>query len=698
VPYLKVVGSASVRKALIPGDVEVLALTAIYPFQIFLLLYYYMYDYLYSELYMFVNYRTDILDNAVEELKTLLENNRRSVKDLLAKEQKTYKNFIRPLMALDSAISEFFTPVGHLNYVNNSEKTQEVYNTSMPMLTEYSTEMGQSSELYEAVKAVFEAEKDSLTPAQIKVLEDMIRGFRLSGVHLPEGEKKRLLEINLETSRLGTDFAQNVLKDTDEFELLITDPKDVEGIPEPDLKAAKCEGGWTFTLKMPSYMAYMTYGPNREIREKLYKAFCTRAPQNGEIIEKLLKLKTEKANILGFERFSDLSLATKNANSPEDVTVFLNDLAEKAYKQGGEEIGELKEISGLADIQAYDTGFYSEKLRVKKCDYDEQLYRPYFELDSVVDGLFTFVGKVFGVSFERVDVPVWHESVKAYDISRKGEIFARIYTDLTFRKGKRDGAWMNNWQTRYLDSEDKFHPATALICGNFQQQTADSPSLLKHSNVVTLFHEMGHAIHHLFSNVDEADVSGVNGVEWDVIEFPSQFLELFAYNKDVLKMFAKHHETGEVLPDEMIEKLDSVRKFMSATALLRQLEFGLFDMSIHEKPMTAEEVQAELDKVREKTSMIKPPVYNKFQHGFSHIFAGGYSAGYYSYKWAERLSCDAYGIFLEKGVFDRATGESFLENILSKGGSADPMELFKRFAGREPDNDALLVVNGITPA
>jgi len=647
---------------------------------------------------MFVNYRTDILDNAVEELTQILEKNRNEIKSLLNINEKTYKNFIRPLMTLNSDISEFFTPVGHLNYVNNSEKTQEVYNASMPMLTEYSTELGQSSELYEAVKAVYEAEKPTLTPQQQKVMDDMIKGFKLSGVHLPDSQKKRLMEINLEVSQLGTDFAQNVLKDTDEFEILITDAKDVEGIPEPDLKAAKCDEGWKFSLKMPSYMAYMTYGQNREIREKLYKAFCTRAPQNDEIIEKLLKLKKEKANILGFDRFSDLSLATKNATSPEDVTAFLNDLAEKAYKQGQQEIDELKALSGLDDIQAYDTGFYSEKLRVEKCGYDEQKYRPYFELDNVVNGLFSFVEKVFGVSFNKADVPVWHESVKAYDISRNGEVFARIYTDLTFRKGKRDGAWMNNWQTRYLDSQDKFHPATALICGNFPQQTADSPSLLKHSNVVTLFHEMGHAIHHLFSDVDEADVSGVNGVEWDVIEFPSQFLELFAYNNDVLKMFAKHHETGEILPDDMIEKLDSVRKFMSATALLRQLEFGLFDMSIHAEALTADQVQAELDKVREKTAMIKPPAYNRFQHGFSHIFAGGYSAGYYSYKWAERLSCDAYSIFLEKGVFDKETGEKFLNNILSKGGSADPMELFKCFAGREPDNDSLLVVNGITPA
>jgi len=647
------------------------------------------------ECLMFVNYRTDILDNAVKELGNILSFNRSEIEKLLEIKDKTYKNFIRPLMSLDASVSDFFTPVGHLNFVNNTEQTQKVYSTCMPMLTEYGTELGQNSEIYEAVKSVYEKEKDRLSGAQLKVLENMLRSFRLSGVHLPVEQKKRLLDINLELNRLGTDFGQNVLKDADSFELLLTDEKDVEGIPEPDLKAAKCDEGYKFTLKMPSYLAYMTYGPNREVREKLYKAFCTKGPENGEIIEALLKLKKEKAELLGFDRYSDLSLSTKNAESPEAVTAFLNDLAEKAYAQADKEIDELKKLSGLEDFRPHDIQFYSEKLRQTKCGYDEQKYRPYFELDSVVNGLFSFIEKIFNINFEKTDAPVWHESVKVYDLSRNGSVFARIYTDLTFRKGKRDGAWMNNWQVRHADKDDVMHPATALICGNFPQSSADSPSLLRHSDVVTLFHEMGHALHHLLSDVNEADVSGVNGVEWDVIEFPSQFLELFAYNPDVLKMFAKHHETGEILPDEMIEKLDGVRKFMSATALLRQLEFGTFDMLIHEDALTQQQVQQTLNKVREKTSLIKVPEYNKFQNSFSHIFAGGYSAGYYSYKWAERLSCDAYSIFLKTGVFDKKTGESFVENVLSKGGSADPMQLFTQFAGRQPDNDALLRINGI---
>ncbi|PLX69059.1 MAG: peptidase M3 [Denitrovibrio sp.] len=571
---------------------------------------------------MFVNYRNDILGNAVEKLEELLSSNKKQIKTLVTQKHSNYKGFIRPIMSMNSRINEFFTPISHLNFVNNTEQTQEVYNACLPMLTEYSTEFGQNSELYEAVKTVYESDKNSLTPAQDKLMKDMIKSFELSGVHLPAGQKKRLMEINLEISKLSTDFAQNVLKDSDSFELIIDKPEDVEGIPEPDLKAAKCSEGWKFTLKMPSYLAYMTYGKNREIREKLYKAYCTKAPQNAEIIEKLLKLKKESSSILGFERFSDLSLETKNAPTPEAVIDFLEDLALKAEHQAETEINELKELSGLNDIQPYDTGFYSEKLRQIKCGYDEQKYRPYFELNSVVNGLFSFIEKLFGISFVRADVPVWHESVRVYDLRRNGESFARIYTDLTFRKGKRDGAWMNNWQTRHMDKDEKFHPATAIICGNFPQESKDSPSLLRHSDVVTLFHEMGHALHHLLSDVDEAEVSGVNGVEWDVIEFPSQFLELFAYNKDVLKMFAKHHETGKVLPDDMIEKLDGVRKFMSATALLRQIEFGLFYMKIHEKPYTANEVQMILDDVLKKTALIKPPEYNKFQNGFSHIFAG----------------------------------------------------------------------------
>lgn len=645
---------------------------------------------------MFVNYRNDILDNAIDEMNELLSSNKEKINSLIIQKDKTYKNFIRPIMSLNAKISEFFTPVGHLNFVNNSERTQEVYNACMPMLTEYSTELGQNSGLYEAVKSVYEKEKHELTPQQKKVMLDLIKDFQLSGVHLPDETKKRLMDINLRISRLSTDFAQNVLKDTDAFEIFIDDPKDVEGIPEPDLKAAKAEGGWTFTLKVPSYLAYMTYGNNREIREKMYRAFCTRAPENENIIEELLALKKESANLLGYKRFSDLSLETKNAPSPEAVIDFLNDLVEKAVPQAEKELAELKELAGFDDIQAFDTMYYAEKLRQKKCGYDEQKYRPYFELNSVVDGLFSFVEKIFDVKFVSADVPVWHESVKAYDLVKNGETFARIYTDLTFRKGKRDGAWMNNWQTRYLDADDNFHPASVLICANFPQESADAPSLLRHSDVVTLFHETGHALHHLLSDVDEADVSGVNGVEWDTIEFPSQFLELFAYNKEVLRMFARHHETGEILPDEMIEKLDGVRTFNSATALLRQTEFGLFDMRIHSDKHTAQEVQEILDNVREKTSVVKPPSYNKFQHGFSHIFAGGYAAGYYSYKWAERLSCDAYSIFLEKGVFDKDTGEKFLTHILSKGGSGDAMEMFEKFAGREVDNDRLLIVNGIS--
>jgi len=641
---------------------------------------------------MFVNYRTDILENAKAELDEILKSNMEKIEELLVIKDKNYKNFIRPLMSLDGEISNFFTPVGHLNFVNNSEETQEVYNYCLPKITEYSTLLGQNVDIFNVVRDI--SMDDDLTVHQMKIISNMMRGFRLSGVDLPDDQKERLMEISLRLSQLSTDFAQNVLKDSDAFELIVTDEKDVEGIPEPDLKAAECDEGWRFTLKMPSYIAYMTYGPNRDVREKLYKAYSTRAPQNGAIIEEILKLREEKANILGFSRFSELSLESKNARTPEDVTNFLGDLAEKSMEQGKAEVLRLKELAGF-ELEAFDTAYYAEKLRRIECDYDEQEYRPYFELNSVLKGLFDFVEKLFGVAFRKVDVPVWHESVTVYDLLRGDEVFARIYIDLQFRQGKRDGAWMNNWQTRHLDMDDKLHPATALICGNFPQESEGSPSLLRHSDVVTLFHETGHALHHLLSNVDEFDVSGVNGVEWDVIEFPSQFLELFAYSKDVLKMFAKHHETGEVLSDEMIERLNKVKVFMSASAMLRQLEFGTFDMLIHEKAHSENEVQAILDGVRGKTSLIMPPEYNKFQNGFSHIFAGGYAAGYYSYKWAERLSCDAYMIFEENGVFHRETGERFLKYILSMGGSADPMELFEMFAGRSVDNDGLLKVNGI---
>ena len=644
---------------------------------------------------MFINYRPDLLKTAKSDIDELLSQNRGQLQNLLDQSNKTYTTFIRPLMDLDAKITEFFTPVSHLNYANNTEETQEIYNYCLPFLTQYSTELGQNKDVYDAVLAVYEAEKDRLDQPQKKTLDNMLKGFRLSGVDRDEKTKARLMEINMELNTLSTDYAQNVMKDTDAFELVITDEKDVAGIPETDLKAAKCEGGWKFTLKMPSYIAYMTYGPNRDIREKLYKAYCTRAPQNGQLIEKILKLRKEKANLLGFKRFSDLSLETKNADSPETVTEFLNDLAKRAKPQAEQDIAELKKISGLKDLMSHDTTYYSEKLRRDKCGYDEQAYRPYFEQNTVIKGLFDFIYNLFDVGFSKVDVPVWHDSVKVYDLFRNGEVFARIYLDLEFRNGKRDGAWMNEWQTRHKDAMGRMRYASALICANFPQATKDNPSLLRHSDVVTLFHEMGHALHHLLSDVNEADVSGINGVEWDVVEFPSQFLELFAYNREVLKLFAKHHETGEVLPNEMIDKLDCVRTFMSASAMMRQLEFGMFDMLIHEKACTEKEVQEILDGVRKKTSIIMPPEYNRFQHGFSHIFAGGYGAGYYSYKWAERLSCDAYSIFEKNCVFDGKTGDKFLKSVLSKGGSGDMIEFFTKFAGREPDNSALLKVNGI---
>ncbi|MGE4319177.1 MAG: M3 family metallopeptidase [Deferribacterales bacterium] len=644
---------------------------------------------------MFVNYRPDILSTARSEMDSILSENRENLNKLLNIKDKTYISFIRPMMDMDMRIAEFFTPVSHINFVNNTEETQEVYNYCLPEITRYATEIGQNRDVYEAVLSVYEKEKNTLDKTQLKTLDNMLKGFRLSGVHLDDDKKARLMDINMELNKLSTDYAQNVMKDTDAFEIIIEDPKDVEGIPEPDLKAAKCDKGWRFTLKMPSYIAYMTYGVNRDIREQLYKAYCTRAPQNADLIEQTLKLRKEKAQILGFKRYADLSLERKNADSPETVLSFLTDLTGKARKQAESEVEKLKKASGLKDIQSHDTTFYSEKLRRTECGYDEQAYRPYFEQETVVRGLFDFIFSLFAVGFSRADVPVWHESVKAYDLFKNGEIFARIYLDLEFRNGKRDGAWMNDWQTRHIDAMGRVRPATALICANFPQSTPENPSLLRHSDVVTLFHEMGHALHHLLSDVNEADVSGVNGVEWDVIEFPSQFLELFAYSREVLRMFARHHETGEVLTEEMIDKLDCVRTFMSASAMMRQLEFGTFDILIHEEAYSAEDVQKILDGVRQKTSIIVPPSYNRFQNSFSHIFAGGYGAGYYSYKWAERLSCDAYSIFEKHGVFHRETGESFLNNVLSKGGSGDMIEFFRTFAGREPDNTALLTVNGI---
>ncbi|MDN5081130.1 M3 family metallopeptidase [Aliarcobacter butzleri] len=652
----------------------------------------------------FKDFNLDNLENSKEILEKLLDEKRVLINELLNIENKTYKNFVLPFQEIGESINEFLTPIFHIDSVKNSEITTKVYEECLPIISKYETEISQNENIYLSLKDIQFNEKSILNDIQNKVLENEIRDFELSGCNLENNKKKRLEEINLKLSELSHKFSQNLLNATNAFEMIITDFEDVKEIPQSDLELAKFEEDgitkYKFTLQMPSYLAYITYGTNRERREEIYKAYCTKAPENGKIIEQILALKDEKVKILGFENYAQYSLATKMAKTEDDVISFLEELGNKAKKKAKEELEEIKEIAlkdGITDFKSSDMAYYSEKLKKAQYDLDEEYYRPYFEQQSVLNGFFDFLHQMFNIKFTKTQTKAWDEKVKVYDLSEDGKTIARIYIDLEARKDKRGGAWMNNWHSHFRNSNGEINLPTAYIVGNFPQSTKEIPSLLRHSDVVTLFHEMGHALHHLLSKIEEPFVSGISGVAWDTVEFPSQFLEYFSYDKDVLKLFAKHYQTGEVLNDEAIDRIIKAKNFQSSLATVRQVEFALFDFKLYQKLYkTEDEIQSLLDTIREEFAAIIPPRYNKFQNGFSHIFSGGYSAGYYSYKWAEVLSADAFYMFIDSGnIFNKELGIKYRDTILSQGGSYDMDKLFFDFAKREPSIDSLLKIEGI---
>ena len=653
---------------------------------------------------MFKEFHIENFENSSKLLEELLNNSRVEVEKLLEIKNKTYKNFVLPFAEIGEKINEFITPIFHLDSVKNSKITSKVYEECLPLISKYESEISQNENIYTSFKNIQSNDKSTLSNIQLKVLENEIRDFELSGCQLENNKKQRLEEIDLALGELSHKFSQNILEATNSFSLIIENFEDVKEIPKSDLELAKFEEDgktkYKFTLQMPSYIAYMTYGTSREKREELYKAYTTRAPQNGEIIEKILALKDEKVKILGFKNYASYSLATKMANSEDDVINFLEELGNKAKEKAIKELEEIKQIAkedGIDDFRASDISFYSEKLKKAQYDIDEEYYRPYFEQNSVLNGFFTALNELFDIEFKSSNASSWDEKVKVYDILENNKTIARIYIDLEARDDKRGGAWMNNWHSYYKDSNNNINLPTAYIVGNFPQSTKDIPSLLRHSDVVTLFHEMGHALHHLLSKVEEPTVSGISGVAWDVVEFPSQFLEYFSYDRDILKLFAKHYQTGEVLDDEAISRLIKAKNFQSSMATVRQIEFALFDFKLHQKLYKTEfEIQELLNSIRDKFSVIKTPEYNKFQNSFSHIFSGGYSAGYYSYKWAEVLSADAFYMFLDsKNVLNKELGLKYKNCVLSCGGSENMDKLFFDFAQREPKIDSLLKIDGI---
>ncbi len=654
---------------------------------------------------MFNEFQLENFENSAKTLEQLISQNKKELENLLSLDEKTYQNFVIPYQLMSERLEVFCTPIFHIDSVKNSETTQKVYGNCLPLISLYETEISQNEKTYSTIKTIQYNQKSTLNIEQNKVLENEIRDFKLGGCGLDDEKKNRLKEINLKLSELSKDFSQNLLDATNAWEMIIDNKEDIKEIPSSDLETAKFEDEdgktkYKFTLQMPSYIAYVTYGTSRVKREEIYKAYCTRAPQNGKLIELILELKNEKSKILGFDNYSQYSISTKMASSTNEVLKFLEELAFYSKNKSKEELEEIRALAlkedGLKSLKSYDIAYYSEKLKKASYDIDEEYYRPYFEANSVLNGFFEVLNKLFNITFTiNEQAKTWDDKVKVYDISEDGEVKSRIYIDLEARKDKRGGAWMHNWHSHY-NLNDIHSKATAYIVCNFPASNDNLPSLLRHNDVVTLFHEMGHALHHLLSNVNEPFVSGINGVTWDTVEFPSQFLEYFAYDKDILKIFAKHYESGVVLDDNSIEKLMRARNFQSSLTMVRQLEFALFDFKLHLGDIyTEDKVQELLNSVRENISAIIPPEYNKFQNGFAHIFAGGYAAGYYSYKWAEVLSADAFYMFIDSNIFNTELATKYKHIILGKGGSEDMDKLYRAFTNKQPDIKSLLRIDGI---
>jgi oligopeptidase A len=579
--------------------------------------------------------------------------------------------------------------------------------------------VGQHKGLFEAYKAIKASEAFSaLNRAQQKTITDALRDFELSGIGLPADEQHRYGEISKRMSELGSQFSNNVLDATMGWSKQITDVAELAGMPESALAAAKAaaeskeQEGYLLTLDIPSYLPVMTYCDNQELRKELYEAYVTRASDRGpnagkwdntEIITEQLKLRHEVARMLGFNTYSEKSLSTKMAETPDQVLGFLNGLAVKAKPQGEREVEELRQFAekefGVSELNLWDIAYYSEKQKQNLFEISDEELRPYFPESNVVSGLFEVLNRVFGMSVtEREGVDTWHDSVRFFDIfDATGALRGSFYLDLYAREHKRGGAWMDDCRGRRITESGELQTPVAYLTCNFNKPVGDKPALFTHDEVVTLFHEFGHGIHHMLTQVEAGAVSGINGVPWDAVELPSQFLENWCWEEEALSFISGHFETGEALPKEMLEKMLAAKNFQSAMFILRQLEFGLFDFTLHTEydPEVGARVLETLADVKSKVSVLPSLDWNRFSHSFGHIFAGGYSAGYYSYLWAEVLSADAFSAFEEEGIFNTETGNRFLSNILEMGGSEEPMELFKRFRGREPNIDAMLRHAGI---
>ncbi|MEN8180213.1 MAG: oligopeptidase A [Pseudomonadota bacterium] len=656
----------------------------------------------------------DQVEPAVDHL---LQHNRQQIQRLLDSQTAyTWENLVEPLELLEDKLNRAWSPVSHMNSVVNNDGLRAAYNACIPKLSEYGTEMGQNVQLCEAYKKIAE-QKDKHNPAQQKTLDNALRDFHLSGVDLSEEKKQRFKQISQELSQLTTKFEENLLDATNAWSKLITDESELAGLPESALGLAmqnaeqREQKGWLLTLEFPSYLPVMTYADSRELRREIYEAYATRASDQGphagqwdnsESMQQILALRHEQAQLLGFSSYAEQSLARKMARSTDEVMDFLTDLAQRSHAQAQSELDDLKafadEHHGVQELAAWDIGYYSEKLRQHRHNITQEELKPYFPETRIIPGMFAVVEQLYGIRITEVEgVDCWHPDVRFFEIrDAEGHERGQFYLDLYARPKKRGGAWMDECATRFFSTSLDQLPVAYLTC-NFSPPVGDKPALFTHDEVETLFHEFGHGLHHLLTQVDYPAVAGINGVAWDAVELPSQFMENWCWEKAALKLISGHFETGEPIPDELYQRMKDAKNFQSAMQMLRQLEFSLFDFRIHQEyePEKGARIYEILNQVRDQVAVLRPPQWNRFAHAFSHIFAGGYAAGYYSYKWAEVLSADAFSLFEEQGIFNQDAGQAFLQNILEQGGSKDAMELFIAFRGREPEIDPLLRHSGI---
>ena len=657
-------------------------------------------------------------EHAEPAIDALLAENRRRLEALLeAGGPYGWHNLVEPLELMEDRLSRVWSPVRHLNSVLNSEELRAAYNACLPKLSDHHTELGQNERLYAAYKSIADSPQFAhLDEARQKALHDALRDFHLSGVDLPPEKKARFKAIQQELSQLQSRFEENLLDATNAWYKHFEDATVLGGLPQTALDLGQQNAGhrnvegYVFNLEFPSYYAIMTYADDRQLRREFYTAYTTRASDqaphpewdNSETMERILRLRHEAAQLLGYPSYAHESLATKMAESPEQVLGFLRDLAQRAKPYAERDLKELADFAreelGIDDLQAWDIGYASEKLQQHRYAISQEELKPYFPADRVLDGLFELVGRLYGIRIQRDDyADVWHPDVRFYEIrDQDGHLRAQFYLDLYARPKKRGGAWMDECVSR-LKTHDLVQIPVAYLTCNSTPPVGDKPALFTHDEVITLFHEFGHGLHHMLTRVDVPAVSGISGVEWDAVELPSQFMENWCWEREALDLFAAHYETGERIPEALYRKLIATKNFQAGMQTVRQLEFALFDMRLHLEydPERGGRVQEILDEVRAEVAVVKAPAFNRFQHGFSHIFAGGYAAGYYSYKWAEVLSADAFARFEEEGLFSPQVGHDFLHHVLEKGGTRPAMELFKAFRGREPTIDALLRHNGL---